>query len=77
MGVFRAEPDLTWVLLGPSSGTVYSSATAVPLSTGIVTFFPGLLFSQRETGALSEVAERAEYLLLRDSEYKFHAPAWR
>ncbi|CAM9678341.1 unnamed protein product [Ectocarpus fasciculatus] len=30
----------------------------------------------RETGSLSEVAERAEYLLLRDSEYKFHAPAW-
>ncbi|CAM9958140.1 unnamed protein product [Ectocarpus sp. 13 AM-2016] len=30
----------------------------------------------RETGSLSKEAERAEYLLLRDSEYKFHAPAW-
>lgn len=36
-----------------------------------------LPFSQRETGSLSEVAERAEYILLRDSKYKFHAPAWR
>ncbi|CAM9645305.1 unnamed protein product, partial [Hapterophycus canaliculatus] len=31
---------------------------------------------KRETGSLSDVAERAEYLLLRDSQYKFHAPAW-
>ncbi|CAM9716822.1 unnamed protein product, partial [Laminaria digitata] len=30
----------------------------------------------RKSGSLSKVAERAEYLLLRDSEYKFHAPAW-
>ncbi|CAM9113396.1 unnamed protein product [Scytosiphon promiscuus] len=30
----------------------------------------------RESCSLSAVAERAEYLILRESQYKFHSPAW-